>query len=90
MQKRVGDATHWLCEQRGICKARVHTKGMEVVKRTNYHTHAPDEQDVSCCETKAGIKRRARESLDSSHHIVGGVYRPYQRERLPSYQSWRV
>ena len=48
----------------------VHTKGMEVVKRTNEHTHAPNEQDVSCCETKAGIRRRARESLDSSHHIV--------------------
>ena len=40
------------------------------VKRTNEHTHAPNEQDVSCCETKAGIKRRARESQDSSHHIV--------------------
>ena len=25
---------------------------------------------MSCCETKAGIKRRARESQDSSHHIV--------------------
>ena len=70
MQRRAGDVTHWLCEQRGICKARVHTKGMEVVKRTNEHTHAPNEQDESCCETKAEIKRRARESQDSSHHIV--------------------
>ena len=71
MQRRAGDVTHWLCEQRGICKARIHTKGMEVVKRTNEHTHAPNEQNfLSCCETKAGIKRRARESQDSSHHIV--------------------
>ena len=68
MQKRVGD---WLCEQRGVFKARVHTKGMDVPKRANYHTHAPDEQDLSCSETKAGIKKKARESLDSSHHIVG-------------------
>ena len=61
---------HWLCEQKGICKARVNTKGKEVVKRTNEHTQAPNEQDVSCRETKAGIKRRARESQDSSHYIV--------------------
>ncbi|KAI6655992.1 hypothetical protein LOD99_1726 [Oopsacas minuta] len=28
-------------------------------------------QVVSCCETKVGIKRKARESQDSAHHIVG-------------------
>ena len=57
--------------ERGICNARIHTQGTEIVKRTNEHLHAPDEQAVSCCETKIGIKRRARESQDSSHHIVG-------------------
>ena len=43
---------------------------MKVVKRTNEHTHEPSKQDVSCREMKAGIKRRARDSQDSSHHIV--------------------
>ena len=69
--RRVGEVTHWLCEKRGICNARIHTQGTEIIKRTNEHLHAPDEQSVSCCETKIGIKRRARESQDSSHHIVG-------------------
>ncbi|KAI6655653.1 hypothetical protein LOD99_1793 [Oopsacas minuta] len=71
VQRRVGDVTHWLCEQRGVCKARVHTKGMVIVKRTNEHSHGPDEQTADCCEAKAGMKRRARESQDSTHHIVG-------------------
>ena len=30
MQRRVNDVTHWQCEQRGVCKARVHTKGMDI------------------------------------------------------------
>ncbi|KAI6651166.1 hypothetical protein LOD99_5517 [Oopsacas minuta] len=71
VQGRVGDVTHWLCEQRGVCKARVHTKGMVVVKRTNEHSHGPDEQAADCYEAKAGMKRKARESQDSTHHIVG-------------------
>ncbi|KAI6651155.1 hypothetical protein LOD99_5506 [Oopsacas minuta] len=62
VQRRVGDVTHWLCEQRGVCKARVHTKGMVIVKRTNEHSHGPDEQAADCCEAKAGMKRKARES----------------------------
>ncbi|KAI6651292.1 hypothetical protein LOD99_5440 [Oopsacas minuta] len=56
---------------RGKWKARIHTKDTEIVKRTSEHTHAPDEQAVSCCETKLDIKRKARESQDSAHHIVG-------------------
>ena len=44
---------------------------MEIIKRTNDHLYPPDEQAVICQETKIGIKRRARDSQDSSHHIVG-------------------
>ena len=70
-QRRVGEVTHWLCERRGFCNARIHTQGTEIIKRTNEHLHAPDEQAVSCCEVKVGMKRKARNSQDSSHHIVG-------------------
>ena len=71
VQRRAGEVTHWLCEKRGVCNARIHTQGTQIVERTNEHLHAPDEQAVSCCQTKISIKRRARESQDSSHHIVG-------------------
>ncbi|KAI6653068.1 hypothetical protein LOD99_3904 [Oopsacas minuta] len=44
---------------------------MVIVKRTNEHFHGPDEQAAGCCEAKAGMKRKARESQDSTYHIVG-------------------
>ena len=73
VHRKVGEVTHWLCEKRGVCNARIHTQGTEIVKWTNEHLHAPDEQAVSCCETKMGIRRSSRESQDNSHHIVGRV-----------------
>ena len=70
-QRRVGGVTHWLCERRGFCRANIHTQGTEIIKRTNEHLHAPDEPAVSCCEVKVGMKRKARDTQDSSHQIVG-------------------
>ena len=67
----VGESEHWQRKRR-VNKARVHTKGMEIVKRTKEHLHSPDEQALICPETKIGIKRKARDSQDSSHQIVGG------------------
>ena len=69
-QRRVGEVTHWQCERKEVCKARVHTEGMEITKRTNEHLHGPDEQEVSCREIKVGIKRKAHETQDSYHCIV--------------------
>ena len=63
-ESRRGDAL-------ALREERIHTQGTKIIKRTNEHLQAPDDQAVSCCETKIGIKRRARESQDSSHHIVG-------------------
>ncbi|KAI6650782.1 hypothetical protein LOD99_7833 [Oopsacas minuta] len=44
---------------------------MEIVKRTNEHLHASDVQATACSEINAGIKRKARNTQDSSHHIIG-------------------
>ena len=33
-QRKVGEVIHWQCERRGVCKARVHTKGMQIINRT--------------------------------------------------------
>ena len=61
-------------EKKEKCNAKVHTQGTEIVKRTNEHLHAPDKQAVSCYETKIDIKRKARDSQDTSHQIVGECY----------------
>ena len=70
-KRRVGEVTNWQCEREGICKARMHTEGMEITKRTNEHLHGQDEQEVSCREIKVGIKRKAHKTQDGSHCIVG-------------------
>ena len=52
-------------------KARVHTKGFQIVKRTNEHLHEPDEESVTCQEVKIVMKRKTSETQNSSHLIVG-------------------
>ena len=64
-----GNVTYWQCERRSDCKARLHTDGMRIIKRINQHVHGPDIHKVSCLEVKAGIKRKAVETQDSSHPI---------------------
>ena len=32
-QRVIGDVTHWQCEKRDSCKARIHTKGLMQLKR---------------------------------------------------------
>ena len=44
---------------------------MAIVKRSNEHFHGPDVQLISCLETKAGLKRKAQETQDTTHHIIG-------------------
>ena len=41
------------------------------MKRTNPHLHPPDEKAISCCEVKTNIKRKEKQSQDSSHYIEG-------------------
>ena len=70
-QRVCGEITHWQCEKKSECKARLHTKEDHIVKRTNDHLHGPDNTKVSCFETKIGIKRRAQTTHETSHHIIG-------------------
>ena len=71
MLRVIGDVTHWQCEKRDSCKARIHTKGSVIIKRTNEHLHDAEMTHIRNLEVKVGIKRRARESNDPVHHIVG-------------------
>ena len=69
--KILGEITYWQCERRKECKARLHAQGIGIIKRINEHLHGPDMRKILCLETKAGIKRRAAQTQDSTHHIVG-------------------
>ena len=69
-QRAIGNTIYWQCERRKECKARLHTEDMHIVKRINEHLHGPDMGKVRCLETKAGIKRKAEQTQDTSQHIV--------------------
>ena len=50
------------------------------MKRTNEHLHEPDEEAVTCQQVKIGMKRKASETQDSTHLIVGGISSLSSRE----------
>ena len=56
-------------DRRGVAKQG--NKQRVIIKANNEHLHGPVEQEVGCRETKIGIKRKAEETWDSSHSIVG-------------------
>eukprot|EP00800_Vazella_pourtalesii_P004973 TRINITY_DN15743_c0_g1_i1.p1 TRINITY_DN15743_c0_g1~~TRINITY_DN15743_c0_g1_i1.p1 ORF type:complete len:148 (-),score=7.23 TRINITY_DN15743_c0_g1_i1:165-608(-) len=56
---------------RVYCKARLHTNGNEIVKRTGGHLHDPDILGVKCLELKARVKPLARNTHDGTHQIMG-------------------
>ena len=47
------------------------TKSNEIVKRTGEHLHSPDILAVNCLEVKDRMKRKARQTHDTTHHILG-------------------
>ena len=62
-----GDVTQWHCVQRGYCKARLHTKGNEVIARKSINSHECNSHIFFNSQAKAGMKRKASESLEATH-----------------------
>ena len=44
---------------------------LPIIKRTSEQLHGEDQQQVNCITLKAGMKRKARDTHDSTHHIIG-------------------
>ena len=43
---------NWQCEKREFCKARIHTKGTQIIKRTTEHFHDSDMKHVRSMKVK--------------------------------------
>ena len=77
-QRIIVNVTHWQCEKTRVCKARLHTKLNEIVKRTGEHLHSPDILAVNCLEVKDRMKRKARQTQHNSSHYwrrIGNNFR---------------
>ena len=64
------DVTQWRCIQRGICKARLHTKENVVISKKNEHSHESNSNVFENYRIKAGIKRKASETKEGTHYII--------------------
>ena len=64
------DTFQWHCVERKTCRARIHTNGTNVLKKTNEHTHEPNSKIFHCNVVKAGIKRKAADTQETTHSIV--------------------
>ena len=65
-----GDVTQWHCVQRGYCKARLHTKGNEVIASKSIHSHECNSHIFLNSQAKAEMKRKASESQEATHSIM--------------------
>ena len=69
------DVSSWECSlgRKGQCKARVKlTSDDQFIEQTNEHTHPPLQTNCELARVKAGIKRRAETSNDTSRQILAG------------------
>ena len=56
------------------------------------HLHEPDQQLIECIALKAGVKRKARDTNDTTHHIIGHSLDPATESsviKLPKLDSMK-
>uniref|UniRef100_A0A6P7GQI5 Uncharacterized protein LOC114340917 n=1 Tax=Diabrotica virgifera virgifera TaxID=50390 RepID=A0A6P7GQI5_DIAVI len=58
------------CERRGMCKARIHTKNGEIIKKVNLHSHDASAVDVEVAQIVTTIKRRAEDTMEGTIQVV--------------------
>ena len=67
------DITSWECELRrkGECRASIKLNALDnFVGQMHEHTHPPSQAKCDLTKLKAGIKRRATNSLDTARQIL--------------------
>ena len=69
-QRVTGDVTQWQCVQRSYCKARLHTKGNQVMARKSTHSHESNSHIFYNSKAKAGMKHKASECQEATHSIL--------------------
>ena len=72
LSRSTSAGSHWVCEKRGTCKARLITQDRNVIKPTEMtvihssHTHAPDCSRVEMVRGLNTMKHRGMNSNDGT------------------------
>ena len=76
LTKSSSEVQQWVCEMRGMCKARVHTRGDVIIKPTllndihSSHTHGSDPVRIDMLKGYNKVKERSIDSEESTRIIV--------------------
>ena len=76
LNRSVNGREYWVCEKRGICKARLQTMNDNIIKPTNpsdiqsQHSHGPDIARVEMLKGYNDLKIAARNSEVSTRNLL--------------------
>ncbi|KRZ00056.1 hypothetical protein T11_8057, partial [Trichinella zimbabwensis] len=60
----------WRCEERGRCKARLHTVGDSVVRKVGSHCHELSAARAEAAVVVTRVKRRAQETMEMTAQVI--------------------
>ena len=96
LNRKSHDVEYWVCEKRGICKARLHTHNNQVVKPTDpskiqsEHSHGSDISRVDMLKGYTNLKGIARNSDSSTRTLLANSVEGMTAEcvnKLPTLDS---
>ena len=76
LTKSSSEVQQWVCEMRGVCKARMHTRGDVIIKPTvlnniySSHTHGSDPVRIDMLKGYNKVKERSIDSEESTRVIL--------------------
>jgi len=65
-----GSVEYWTCEQKILCRAKVHVSNDRVIRAIGNHTHGPSVQAVNAQIIVNEIDREATQSQHTARNIV--------------------
>ena len=89
----MGDIQQWVCEKRGVCKARMHSRNSLLIKPSlpnevhASNTHGSDPSRIEMLKGYNYVKERSKDSEESARAILSiGIEQMTSpsREKLPN------
>ena len=65
-----GGTEFWKCDIRGTCKARLHIRNGQVVRRINTHTHPGDASKIEVLQALTILRNRAANTIEQTAQVV--------------------
>ena len=76
LARSTGDIQQWVCEKRGVCKARMHSRNSLLIKPSlpnevhASHTHGSDPSRIEMLKVYNYVKERSKDSEESTRAIL--------------------